>query len=53
MVSEPEFILPPGTDMTTKTALITGARPVITLRRILPGRGLDTLIARAAGLPRN
>ncbi|GAA1157456.1 oxidoreductase [Streptomyces hebeiensis] len=37
----------------TRYATGFGARPMITLRRILPDRGFDTFIARATGLPRN
>ncbi|MFB8352881.1 oxidoreductase [Streptomyces niveus] len=36
----------------TRYATGFGARPLITLRRILPDRAFDTVISRAVGLPR-
>ncbi|MFC9685804.1 oxidoreductase [Streptomyces sp. NPDC056948] len=36
----------------TRYATGFGARPMITLRRLLPDRGFDTFISRATGLPR-
>jgi len=35
----------------TRYAVGFGARPLITLRRVLPDRGFDKLITRATGVP--